>query len=236
VPIVVRRAGDEHEISQPEEKLRARGALPGAHVYDQATHAMRVLQAGGADAAVLLPVAFSGSWLVNARASSRAFRAWLAPDALLEWARVLDTTENIGPDGWLALGAEAKEACSVAIERLASVGNAASLAAVSKVLALLRPQIAPLMDDAAIAFALGTIAEPETADDPKAPASCFVPMMDWFAREVGANEPALVALAAGHRSATLDAAQVLDRLLWVESWGYRVLGGSMSRPGTAGAP
>src|SRR6185369_4383893 len=95
--------------------------------------------------------------------------------------------------------------------------------AISKSLALLVPETVPLMDDAAIAFLTGAVPMPATADDPKAPASLFVPMLDAFARAVLDVEPQLIALARAHTLVPLDAAQVLDRLLWVDSWGHRVL-------------
>jgi hypothetical protein len=56
--------------------------------------------------------------------------------------------------------------------------------AMSKALALLAPAAAPLMPDAAIAFALGTVPMPElkNADAQTASIDAFCPMMTWFAR------------------------------------------------------
>jgi hypothetical protein len=82
---------------------------------------------------------------------------------------------------------------------------------VSKVLALLVPDVAPLMPPAARAFALG--------DD--APAD-FGAMMDWFVEAVLAWREPLEATAAAFDGATLDAAQVLDRLLWFDSEGHKL--------------
>jgi hypothetical protein len=65
---------------------------------------------------------------------------------------------------------------------------------------------------------------PATADAPAAGPEHVVPMLDWFAHEVRANEAALIALARRYEFAPLDAAQALDRLLWVESWGWSHLG------------
>jgi hypothetical protein len=209
--IVVKRPADRSwTILSPEEKLRARGTLPGAHVFDHAAHVVRVLQAEGADALALLPLVMPGSWLVNARGSARVFRAWLSGQPLEAWRTILTTIdESVGPESWLDLPASAKDGCANAAQILARVGEGAALAEVTKVLALFRPQVVPLMDDAALVFALG-----------EASSSLFAPMMDWFSRSVLESEKDLIALATKHTSATLDAAQVLDRLLWFESTGW----------------
>jgi hypothetical protein len=46
-------------------------------------------------------------------------------------------------------------------------------------------------------------------------------MIDWFAEQVVSNEGELIAIAARHKHAVLDAPQVLDRLLWMDAWGER---------------
>jgi hypothetical protein len=215
----------EHGIDEPDEKLNWRAGLPGASCFDRAAHSLRALQAGGANAVDLLPLALPASWMVNAKATSRAMQHWLEPSSRDAWSAVLDGIAfHMGPADWLEMSASDREAVASAVERLAAGGSkdGTSLAAVTKVLALLRPQLVPLMDDAAIWFALESVPEPATADAPAAPASAFIPMLDWFAREVIAHEEALVALAVRHDRAVLDAAQTLDRLLWVESWGHRV--------------
>lgn len=197
--------GGKHVISEPDAKLRSRGTLPGAHGYDRAAHVLRVLQAGGADALHLLPLALPSSWLVNAKATSRAFVTWLGPDASDAWRTILDTMhDTLAPEGWLSLDPASRAACGDAAERLASVGQGADLTAVSKVLALLRPQLVPLMDREAMGFALGG-------------EGSFVAMMDWFTSQVVACENDLVPIAARHDLAVLDAAQVLDRLVWCET-------------------
>ena len=128
----------------------------------------------------------------------------------------------MSPEEWLAAPAELRESVSAAVTHLAGVGEGAGLAAVTKVLAALRPQLVPLMDDAALWFALESPSRPESAETPSAPSTLFLPMLDWFADAVRLSERALVAVAVRHPDAVLDAAQVLDRLLWVESWGYRL--------------
>src|SRR5437868_6046259 len=177
--IAVRRAEDRAwTILAPQEKLRARGALPGAHVFDHAAHVVRVLQPEGADAIALLPLVMPGSWLVNARGSARVFRAWLSGDPLEAWRTILTTIDDgLGPEGWLDLSASERDVCARAVLALASVGEGAALAEVTKVLALFRPQVVPLMDDAALIFALG-----------EASPTLFAPMMDWFSRSVIDNE------------------------------------------------
>jgi hypothetical protein len=210
-------------IDDAEEKLRWRASLAGASTYDRAAHTLRVLQASGVDAFALLPLALPASWMVNARATSRAMQRWLAPSKAAAWEALLD---GIGPDlsaeGWLALPGAEREGCTRAVDALATGTDGESLAAVTKVLALLRPQIVPLMDDAALWFALELVPEPSTADRPSAKASAFVPMLDWFAQQAIACEAPLMDLAARHDRAVLDVAQTLDRLLWMESWGTKL--------------
>jgi hypothetical protein len=210
-------------IDEPDEKLAWRAGLPGASCFDRAAQTLRALQAGGAAAIDLLPLALPASWMVNAKASSRAMQAWLTPRSMETWAAVLEGIGfHLGPAEWLAMPEQDRHAIASAIGQLATGAEGATLAAVTKVLALLRPQIVPLMDDAALWFALECVPEPKSADAPSAPATAFVPMLDWFAREVTEHEDALIALAVRHDRAVLDAAQTLDRLLWIESWGHRL--------------
>jgi hypothetical protein len=227
MPLIVRRARDSKPqdwvIEKADEKLAWRARLPGASGYDRAAHALRVLSAGGAEGLALLPLAMPTSWMVNARATSRAFQRWREQPAHDAWSTLL---ARLGPmtslDDWLAFDARAKDEIVAVVAVLASGYEGSSLCAVTKVLSLLRPQLVPLMDDAAIAFALGTIEPPSTADDPLAPPTTFAPMLDWFAEAVRDAEDALVDVAIRHTHAVLDAPQVLDRLLWFDSWGYRL--------------
>jgi hypothetical protein len=202
------------------EKLAARGRLPGAHGYDQAAHAVRLAAARGITAETLLPLLLPTSWMVNAPASSRVFQAWLSPPLLEAWGGLLELLDP-GMSAADVAGAseEERRLVSTCVGALAAVPGS-SLSAVSKVLALARPAIVPLMDDAAIALALGTL--PRTLEKATATASpeLFLPMVSWFARAIAANEAELAELARGHEGAVLDAAQVLDRLLWFDSFGY----------------
>ena len=219
----VRGAVGASTIEDPDAKLLWRGALPGASTYDRAAHALRALQAQGAAAIDLLPLALPASWMVNAKATSHAMQRWLTRPAMDAWAAILEGIGfGLAPAEWLALSAAERDAVAGAVAALANGEHGATLAAVSKVLALLRPQIVPLMDDAALWFALELVAEPSTADAPSAPASAFAPMVDWFAQQVIDRDSELIAIAVRHDRAVLDAAQTLDRLVWIESWGYRL--------------
>lgn len=211
-----------HVIEDADAKLVWRGSLPGASTYDRAADVLRRLQANGASAVDLLPVALPASWMVNAKATSRAMQRWQQKPMVDVWAALLELVAvDMAPDGWLATPVEEKDMIVKLVTALATGADGATLTAVTKVLALLRPQLVPLMDDAAIAFALGLVPMPETAEKPSAPPSAFVPMLDWFARAVVDNDESLVGIAARHTAVTLDQTQVLDRLLWVESWGKR---------------
>jgi hypothetical protein len=216
--IVIGRGEKDWTIAGAARKLLARGALPGAFGYDLAAEALRRARRAGVPAIELLAPALPASWMVNARASSPVFQRWLGMRA--PWSDLLAIAAG-GPARWLARGAGEREAAAAAVRALAIEGQ--GVAAISKVLALLAPDTVPLMDDAAIAFALGGIEPPRTADDPRAGPEWFLPMLDWLARETLRAEPALAALARAYPLAPLEPAQVLDRLLWFESWGWRLL-------------
>lgn len=199
-------------LERAEEQLAFRASLPGAFGFDQAAHVLRVLQSEGVGSADLLPLAFPTSWMVNARATSRAFRKWFG--AIDVWTELLDElAPTMSLEQWDGQGEEKV--------RLLALMDDAGLAAVTKVLALLRPQLVPLMDDAQLSYALGTVPMPADNNQSTAGAEHFAPMMRWFAAEVTARESELIAIAAAHRHAILDAAQVLDRLLWYQAWGHR---------------
>lgn len=207
-----------HDLPDPAEMLAYRASLPGASGYDEAVHALRSLRLGQNELS-LLPLAFPTSWLVNSTATSRTFRAWREPWGQQAFGAILTLLPaEMSLDDWLSTSAEERQAL-VAFVRALAAPTGGSLAAISKVLALFRPQLVPLMDDAAIAFAIGAVPKPATADDPRADAALFVPMMDWFATQHRREEASLFALARVHGPAVLDAPQVLDRLLWVASWG-----------------
>jgi len=74
----------------------------------------------------------------------------------------------------------------------------------------------PLMPAESRAFALETVSHTASAPGPT-----FLGMLDWFSRAVIEVEPQLVALARDYAPCPLDAAQVLDRLLYFDSVGHR---------------
>ena len=206
------------DVDDPAELLRYRASLPGASGYDAAVQTLRQLPVD-IDELALLPLILPTSWMVNSTATSRTFRAWRTPEGQQAFGAILTLLpREMSLVDWLGTSAEERTAIE-AFVRILARAESGSLVAVSKVLSLYRPQLVPLMDDAAIAFALGKVPHPATADDPRAGPELFVPMLDWFAREHAREEPALLQLARDHTEAVLDTAQVLDRLLWVVSWG-----------------
>ncbi len=211
-----------HLIDDPLKLLSQRATLPGAYGYDHSAHALRVAAAKGVPLADRLALALHGSWMVNSRATSPVFRRWLQAAVRPAW-EVLDEVLRDGPEAWLSLDAEGRTVTAQAVAALAD--DDVGVAAVSKVLALLYPQTMCLMDDHAIAF-LGLAFEvPAGEEKGTAPPSFFVPTLDAFAKAMVANREALTALAAAHTDAVLDATQVLDRVIWVASYGQRFFRG-----------
>jgi hypothetical protein len=213
----VKNAAGEWLFVDADAKLAFRATLPGAYGFDQAAHTLRALQADGVAAIDLLPLALPVTWMVNSKATSRAFRAWLVPPARSLWDALLAQL-NVSLDEWKTLGDE-RDAIGMMVTRLAMVEDA-GLGAVAKVLGLLRPQLVPLMDDAAVAFAIGAVEAPAEEKASAGP-EVFLPMIDWFAEQVTSAEPVLIELAKRHKQAVLDAPQVLDRMLWMDAWGER---------------
>src|SRR6185503_16870177 len=81
-----------------------------------------------------------------------------------------------------AFTAEERAMIQGGIRALAVDGHGAG--AVSKPLALIAPDAVPLMPDAAVWFALGSVPPPEAADAQSASIDAFSPMMTWFAEAV----------------------------------------------------
>lgn len=203
------------EPAEAHAMLSRRAGLPGAYGWDQAAHVLRALEAEGVGAIALLPLALPTSWMVNAKATSRTFRAWLTPRWHAAFEGVLAALDPSQP--WPELDGARIQGLVDELARAPGAG----LAALTKVLALLRPSLVPLMDDSALAVTLGAVPLPETDDAPTAGPEHFTPMMDWFHRELARNERALVDLARDHTEAVLEPAQVLDRVLWYVSFGHR---------------
>ena len=235
--VLLRRGAPEHRDAPPwrlgmaRAKLQVRGRLPGAFGFDLATASYRAARRG-TPLVDLLPMALPGSWMVNNKVPSPVFFRWLQPHTRELWSELIDLLDG-DSDRWLARSSGERAAVAAAVRNLAALDAAArggppggptpgAAAGLSKVLALLCPDAVPLMDDAAICFALGAVPRPDSADTPIAGPEHFVPMLDWFAGAVHSAAGELTALARDYSLAPLSPAQILDRLLWFESWGYRV--------------
>ena len=219
--LTVDRPAGPYLLAYPAEKLAARGTLPGAFGFDQAAHSFRRIIAAGLAPAELLAPALPCSWMVNARAPSTVFARWLRAPLRGRWSDLIELLA-VDAEGWLAQPPAARDAVAAAASDLAIDGHGAT--AISKVAAVLCPDAVPLMDDAAVWFALEGVACPQEPAD-QAPATVgpawVVPMLDWFAAAVRAAEAPLAQLASAYTHAPLSPAQALDRLVWFESWGFR---------------
>jgi len=207
-----------YDLSDGTEKLRRRATLPGAFGYDLAAASFRRARAAGLAPIDLLPAALPTSWMVNSKATSRVFRAWLSSPLIGHFEALLAQLP-VGSDAFEEAGDDVRGAVAVAVEALSIDGH--GVAALSKVLALLIPETVPLMDDSAVHRLTGRVAAPETDGSPTAGAEHFLPMLDAFHRIVLEHEAALIGLAREHQGAPLDAAQVMDRVLWYDAYGHR---------------
>ncbi len=230
--LILDRAAGPWHLGMASAKLQVRGRLPGAFGFDLAADTYRAARGAGIPAADLVRLALPGSWIVNNKVPSPVFHRWLQPGVRDVWTRVVDLLGG-DSDRWLARSelerGELRERLAVLAAIDASARNiphgqpaTGTACGLSKVLALLCPDTVPLMDDAALWFALGAVPRPDNADTPTATTDLFVPMLDWFARAVRSNAAALAELAAGYTLAPMSPAQILDRLLWFETWGFRV--------------
>jgi hypothetical protein len=205
--IVHKPDGTKWRIENAPAKLALRARLPGARVFDLAAESLRRGRAAGLVAADCLPLALPASWCVNSPAPSTVLRRWtLAPQREV-WLSLVEVLEEprVGP-----LAPSAVEAIELAIVALGT--EPFVVEAVSKVLALLVPDVVPLLPPPACSFVLGAAA---------ADARAFLAMVDWFALAVAEALTELTSCADGHREVTLSPAQVLDRLLWFDSEGFR---------------
>jgi hypothetical protein len=144
---------------------------------------------------------------VNSPAISRVLRRWALEPHRETCLALLEALEA-GPLEWAE--SETIVAAGLALRALGSEPYVQE--AVSKVFALLVPDMVPLMPPAARAFVLG---EPEK-DSPDA----FVHIVSWFGRAVRDHEAVLAAVAGAHTEVRLTPAGVLDRLLWFDSDGH----------------
>jgi hypothetical protein len=210
-------------LAEAADKLRIRDGLPGAYTFDRAEAALARAEANGTKRTALLPLVFASSWLVNNKSAATVYRKWLQPPLVDVWIELASLLEG-GTEVWRDLDADERATIAVGVGVLAVDGH--GVGAMSKALALLAPAAAPLMPDAAIAFALGTVAMPplKNADAQTASTDAFSPMMTWFAEAVASAADGLAAIASDHAKTgglSLSPAQVLDRLLWFDSIGHR---------------
>ncbi len=203
--IVTTPVGTSWQLREPEKRLALRARLPGAFVYDLAAHSLRNSKTRGTPVVERLPLAFAASWLVNSPASSRVLRRWSLPPQIDVWVALVGALE--GP---LESGGEWAPVKAL-VQRLGD--EPVLIETVSKVLALLVPNAVPLMPEPARKFLLGEAAGGD--------ADAFVAIGDWFVRETRAHAAELDDWASRHQEANLEGAQVLDRLLWFDSEGYR---------------
>jgi hypothetical protein len=202
---LVTPAGTEWVVRDAEKRLSLRARLPGAFVFDVSANCLRKAKTRGAPAMERIPLALSASWMVNSPANSRVMRRWSLPPQFDVWIALVGVLEGPleNPGEWAPVKA-----------LIARLGDEPFLVeAVSKVLALLLPQVVPLMPEPARKFLLGEGA----GADPEA----FVAIADWFVKTSRAEAETLDAWAASHDEVTLERAQVLDRLLWFDSEGYK---------------
>ncbi len=199
---IERPFGTPWTIELADEKLLLRAELPGARVFDLAADALRNARKRGLSRYERLVLALPASWLVNSPAISRVLKRWALQDDSDTWLALLSELETRGASF-----------DTDAVALIAALGSEPYVVeAVSKVSALLEPDVVPLMPEPARRFILG-----EVASDGEA----FVKMVNWFVSTTHAHEAELSRIAEAHEPVKLSAAQVLDRLLWFDSEGHR---------------
>jgi hypothetical protein len=213
--IVALRAGRTWNLEDVPRKLAQRAGLPGARVYDLSADALRQAKDLGLSNDARLPLACPGSWLVNSPAASVVFRRWVLPPS---HAILVDLLSRFDPPEMGPLAEGTRAAFREAIPLLGK--EPILVEALSKMLALLVPHAIPLMPPLAVTFVLGQGA--------RSPAETFIAMADWFGSAVEEHWDELAGWAAGHAEVRLDAAQVLDRLLWFDSDGFKHFQGKES--------
>lgn len=206
-------------VQDAAHKLRLRDGLPGAHVFDRVAEALKHAGAQGLSLRERLALALPASWMVNSKAPSPVMFAWASADALPAW-ELLEDRLGQGAAHYAALNNDDKREMAYALEALL-VPPKGTVCALSKVLALLFPAVVPLLDDAAVALLTGAVEVPPGADQPSAGPELVVPALDAFIAAAAAQTPSLQALADTVGGLKLTPAQVLDRLLWFDSWGHR---------------
>ncbi len=205
---VPRPAGEPWRLRDVAAKLDERAGLPGAFVFDRAASASRNAKEAGVSIEDRLALALPASWLVNSPAISRVLRRWSVDPQREVWLALVEELEAgaAGPTE----GADRDQEIMLAVHALGS--EPYIIEAVSKVLAILVPDVVPLMPPPARVFVLG---EEKAAD-----LTSFIAMIDWFTDASATHAEELAALARAHTAAPLSGAQVLDRMLWFDSEGH----------------
>ena len=186
--------------AQAARKLALRVELPGARVFDLAADALRRARDAGLPTESRLALALPASWLVNSPAISHVLKRWALPPQRDVWLDLVAAVEAGRGADLVGL-----------VQKLG--GEPYAVEAVSKILALLVPGAVPLMPAAACAFVLG--------DGAGASAATFAAMVGWFGESAAKHRDELSEIARVHLAVSLESAQVLDRLLWFDSEGYR---------------
>jgi hypothetical protein len=206
-------------IAMPEMKLRLRGRLPGASAFDEAAVGLRTARAANTPLGALLAAAMASSWLVNSAIPSPVFQKWLGPAVRTRWEALIAALE--GPDDeatWSKRSAADRSSIDEHLTAIAAVGG--TLGGISKVLSLLSAEPIPLMPDAALALVLRAVPVPAEADAQTAPLKHFAAMMDKLAETEDRAYETLEGLAE-RAAPMLRPRDVVDRLVWFDSVGYR---------------
>lgn len=199
-------------LERAAEKLDLRAGLPGAFLFDQAAHALRRARPTLALEA-RLDLALASSWLVNSPAPSPALRALATPPRREVLLGLVEALEALPDD--LEEDATALTDIAAAVDHLSEALGARreqGAEALSKLLALLLPECVPLLPEPACRTLLG--------EPPSAQGARFTRALRVFRAATDAHYGELVAIAREHHAAVLDAAQVLDRVLWFDSEGH----------------
>jgi hypothetical protein len=205
---IVRPNGEPWLVEDAARKLVLRGGLPGAFVFDRAAAALRTAKSMRVPIGDRLALALPASWLVNSPAVSRVLQRWAQPPQRDVWLALVETLEEYGAG---ASEDDFDAGLALAVRSLGSEPH--GIEAASKVLALLVPEVVPLLPTPARVFVLGPAgAEGEGA---------FAAMIRWFVASTAAHREELDALARANDGAPLSGAQVLDRLLWFDAEGHR---------------
>lgn len=209
--LVARPSGDPWSIEDAAKKLALRGGLPGAFVFDLAASASRNAKAAGLSAEDRLALALPASWLVNSPAVSPVFRRWAEGAQREVWLALLEVLDGDARRWHSTRSTSEDEELTLAVRALGSEPYV--IEAASKVLAVLVPDVVPLMPGPARDFVLGAASASEVTS--------FAAMVDWFTSAAVTHAAELGALATAHTTAPLSGPQVLDRLLWFDSEGLR---------------